>query len=56
MAVDRELIPFGLYRLPGARDNKSPYVYTNPNASVRRERKRGVMEDVYRVKLKKLIN
>jgi len=35
LAVDRELIPFGLYRLPGATDNKSPYVYTNPDASTK---------------------
>ena len=28
---DRNLIALGLYRLPGARDNKTPYVYTNPD-------------------------
>lgn len=31
LALERNLIPLGLYRLPGAVDNKNPYVYTNPD-------------------------
>lgn len=46
LAAERELIPLGLYRymsqfvsliffrLPGSTDNKYPYVYTNPPATV----------------------
>jgi hypothetical protein len=28
--LEKDLIAIGLYRLPGATDNKYPYVYTNP--------------------------
>lgn len=35
LAFERELIALGLYRLPGATDNKHPYVYTNPNPSTK---------------------
>ena len=27
---DKNIIPLGLYRLPGARDNNHPYIYTKP--------------------------
>ena len=27
---DKSIIPLGLYRLPGARDNSHPYIYTKP--------------------------
>jgi hypothetical protein len=30
LSIERNLIPLALYRLPGAVDNKHPYVYTNP--------------------------
>jgi hypothetical protein len=30
LSLERNLIPLALYRLPGAVDNKHPYVYTNP--------------------------
>jgi len=30
LAVERYLIPLGLYRLAGAVDNHHPYIYTNP--------------------------
>ena len=29
---DKNIIPLGLYRLPGARDNDHPYIYTKPNS------------------------
>jgi hypothetical protein len=29
--LDRNLVALGLYRLPGATDNKKPYCYTNPD-------------------------
>jgi len=29
--LDRQLLTLGLYRLPGANDNKYPYVYSNPD-------------------------
>ena len=32
---DNNLIPLGLYRLPGARDNNTAYVYTKPNLETR---------------------
>ena len=28
--LEKQLIALGLYRLPGAADNKYPYVFTNP--------------------------
>ena len=31
--MNRNLVALGLYRLPGATDNKSAYCYTNPNPS-----------------------
>ena len=31
--LDRNLVALGLYRLAGASDNKSPYVFTNPNGT-----------------------
>lgn len=34
LAVERYLIPLGLYRLAGAVDNHHPYIYTNPPAQV----------------------
>jgi hypothetical protein len=35
LCIQRALIPIGLYRLPGATDNERPYVYTNPESSVK---------------------
>jgi len=35
LAEQEYLIALGLYRLPGARDNDHPYVYTNPQPSTR---------------------
>jgi len=35
LAAQRELIPMGLYRLPGSTDNKYPYVFTNPPPSTK---------------------
>jgi hypothetical protein len=35
LAESENLIALGLYRLPGARDNDHPYVYTNPNPATR---------------------
>jgi len=35
LTVERELLPLGLYRLPGATDNQHPYVYTNPEPSTK---------------------
>ena len=32
---DKNIIPLGLYRLPGARDNDHPYIYTKPNPETR---------------------
>ena len=32
---DKNIIPLGLYRLPGARDNNNPYVYTKPSSDTR---------------------
>lgn len=29
------MIALGLYRLPGAQDNKHPYIYTNPPPSTK---------------------
>jgi hypothetical protein len=29
--LERNLVAIGLYRLPGANDNKYPYVYCNPH-------------------------
>jgi hypothetical protein len=31
--LERHLVAIGLYRLPGATDNKTPYCYTNPDSS-----------------------
>lgn len=31
LATERNLIPLGLYRLKGAKDNEHPYVFTNPD-------------------------
>ena len=30
--LEKDLVAMGLYRLPGATDNKYPYCYTNPDA------------------------
>jgi hypothetical protein len=35
LAETENLIALGLYRLPGARDNDHPYVYTNPKLTTR---------------------
>lgn len=35
LAEEENLIALALYRLPGARDNDHPYVYTNPNPATR---------------------
>jgi hypothetical protein len=35
LAEKENLIALGLYRLPGARDNDHPYVYTNPKPNTR---------------------
>ena len=32
--LQKDLVTLGLYRLPGANDNKYPYVYSNPNQNV----------------------
>ena len=32
--LDKRLIALGLYRLPGAADNKYPYVCTNPSPNI----------------------
>ena len=32
---EKNIIALGLYRLPGARDNNNPYVYTKPNSDTR---------------------
>ena len=32
--LEKQLLALGLYRLPGASDNKYPYVCTNPAASI----------------------
>ena len=33
--MERDIIPLGLYRLPGASDNNHPYVFTNPKENVK---------------------
>ncbi len=35
LTSERNLIPLGLYRLPGASDNKNAYVFTNPRPNVK---------------------
>lgn len=35
LSEDWNMIPLGLYRLSGAQDNNSPYVYTNPERDTR---------------------
>eukprot|EP01017_Pseudomicrothorax_dubius_P031111 TRINITY_DN3940_c0_g1_i2.p1 TRINITY_DN3940_c0_g1~~TRINITY_DN3940_c0_g1_i2.p1 ORF type:complete len:276 (-),score=25.33 TRINITY_DN3940_c0_g1_i2:113-940(-) len=35
LTVERNLIPLAIYRLPGAQDNRHPYVYTNPPAGTK---------------------
>lgn len=35
LTIERNLIPLGLYRLPGACDNTAPYTYTNPPEDVK---------------------
>lgn len=35
MALERNLIPLGLYRLPGSLDNSFAYTFTNPPANTK---------------------
>ena len=35
LVEERNLIPLGLYRLPGATDNIHPYVFTNPGKDIK---------------------